>query len=67
MRLQARDRTRVGEDGVFLLDVRVGATLAVGELYLGATNLTDATYADLSGQAAEGRAVSLGLRTLFGS
>ncbi len=67
VRLQARDRTRVGEDGVFLLDVRVGVTLAVGELYLGATNLTDATYADLSGQPAEGRAVSLGLRTLFGS
>ncbi len=67
LRVQGQDRTRVDEDGVFLLDARIGVSVPLGEVYVGATNVTDATYADLSGRPAAGRAVSLGLRTLFGS
>ncbi|MEX2467550.1 MAG: TonB-dependent receptor [Gemmatimonadota bacterium] len=65
-RLHVRDQTRTGESGVFLLDARLGMGLSFGELFLGGTNLTDASYADLSGLPAQGRAIAVGLRTVLG-
>jgi hypothetical protein len=65
-RIQGRDRKRSGEESVFLVDARVGLDLPVGEVFVGTTNLTDATYADLSGDDAEGRALTIGIRTHFG-
>jgi len=66
LRVQFRDQTRAGEEGVFLMDARMGLGLSFGEFFLGATNLTDATYPGLSGRPAEGRALSVGLRTMLG-
>jgi vitamin B12 transporter len=65
-RIHARDQTRIEEDGVFLLDARVGVDLAFGEIFVGGTNLTDADYPDLSGLPAEGRGLAIGVRTRLG-
>jgi iron complex outermembrane receptor protein len=66
LRLHVRDQTRLGEAGVTLVDARLGLGLSFGEFYLGATNLTDADHPDLSGLPAQGRALSVGLRTMLG-
>ncbi|MDZ7780518.1 MAG: TonB-dependent receptor [Gemmatimonadota bacterium] len=66
VRVHLWDRTRAGEAGVFLLDARVGLGLSFGEFFLGGTNLTDASYPDVSGLPAQGRALSVGLRTMLG-
>jgi iron complex outermembrane receptor protein len=66
LRLHFRDQTRVDEEGVFLLDARLGVGLPFGEFFLGGTNLTDAEYPDLSGLPAQGRALAVGLRTTLG-
>lgn len=65
-RLQIRDQTRAGEEGVLLLDARLGLGLSFGEFFFGGTNLTDADFPSLSGRPAEGRAFSVGLRTVVG-
>ena len=65
-RLHARDQTRTGEEGVLLLDARLGLALPFGEVFLAGTNLTDATYEELSALPAQGRALAVGLRTVLG-
>lgn len=66
VRVHMWDRTRAGEAGVFLIDARIGLGLPFGEFFLGGTNLTDASYPDVSGLPAQGRALAVGLRTMWG-
>ncbi len=66
VRLHLRDQTRAGETGVLTVDARVALSTPVGDVFVGGTNLTDASYADVSGLAAPGRALSLGVRTTLG-
>ncbi len=53
---------RVGEHAYTLLDTRLGYTRRGVTLYLDATNLTDASYLDVSALPAAGQAFHLGVR-----
>lgn len=66
VRVHARDQTRIGEDGVLLLDARIGIGVPFGEIFLAGTNLTDAGFQELSGLGAQGRALAAGFRTMLG-
>lgn len=56
------ERRRQDEDGVLLLEARVGIPVPRGQILVTGTNLTDAGYPDLSGLPAAGRALSVGAR-----
>lgn len=60
--LRARGARRAGEAAHRLLDARLGYDFAAARLYLDAQNLTDTRYADIAGQPAPGRSLTLGVQ-----
>lgn len=52
---------RIGEESFHRLDLRASTPLAGARLYLDAVNLLDASYPDVTGARAPGRALSVGL------
>ncbi len=59
---EVRERMRRGEAGAVLADARLTVPTPFGEAFVDATNVGDATYLDVSGLPAQGRAFSIGLR-----
>ncbi len=59
--VNAQRGKRSGEDPYHRVDLRAGVPLAGARLYLDAVNLLDASYPDVTGARAPGRALFLGL------
>jgi iron complex outermembrane receptor protein len=57
---------REGEDPFHRIDLRAGVRIGPAWVYLDANNLTDATYPDITGAAAPGRAFFLGVELAGG-
>jgi iron complex outermembrane receptor protein len=57
---------RLGGDAYFLAETRIRRPIAHGELYLEATNLFNASYAEIGGIPGTGRQVAAGLKLDFG-
>lgn len=62
MGVQAQRGRRAGEDAFHRVDLRAGVRLGSAWLYLDATNLAAEVYPDITGAAAPGRALFLGIQ-----
>lgn len=60
--LQAQRGRRAGEDPFHRVDLRTSVRLGSAWLYLDGTNLADEAYPDITGAAAPGRALFLGIQ-----
>jgi iron complex outermembrane receptor protein len=63
---RVQNQRRVGEATRTVGDVRLSAPVLDGRAWVDVTNLTDATYPDITGLPAPGRAIRTGLRLPFG-
>ncbi len=63
---EVRERMRRGESGVVLMDARLSVPTPFGDVFADGTNLTNASYLDVSGRPTEGRAFSVGIRAALG-
>ena len=61
--LSARHRRRQGEAGYWLLDMRLGVAIRVGEFYLDLLNGLGVEYQEVTGVPAPGRSLILGYRS----
>jgi outer membrane cobalamin receptor len=61
--LSARHRRRQGEAGYWLLDMRLGVAIRVGEFYLDILNGLGVEYQEVTGVPAPGRSLILGYRS----